>query len=238
MSIIALIPARSQSKRIPNKNVYPLNMHPLMAYTIRAAQDSGVFDRVVVSTESRRYALIAEYYGAEVVMRPDKYATDTSPDIEWVYFTLNMLLHCDAFSILRPTSPFRTSETIKRAWLQFQNAENTDSIRAVELCSQHPDKMWQIDGDYLKPLIESSSHSKPYQSLPTIYAQNASLEMAWSYVVFENNSISGDRIKPFFTQEYEGFDINRPYDLHEAEWLIETKQVKLPDLGKPYREDD
>jgi hypothetical protein len=82
---VALIPARQGSKRVPGKNVRLLNGHPMLAYTIAPALESGVFDAVVVSTDSEETAAIAREYGAEVpFLRPAAFATDTSPDIEWV----------------------------------------------------------------------------------------------------------------------------------------------------------
>ena len=119
--VVALIPARSGSKRVPGKNVRPLAGHPLIAYTIAAATDSGLFDAVVVSTDSPDYARIAEHYGADVPeLRPAEIAGDRSPDIEWVAHTLSLLASrertYDCFSLLRPTSPFRLPETLQRAW--------------------------------------------------------------------------------------------------------------------------
>ena len=81
---IALIPARQGSKRIKGKNVRELEGHPLMAYTIASALESQVFHKVVVSTDSAAYGNIAQRYGADVIIRPEEFATDTSPDIEWV----------------------------------------------------------------------------------------------------------------------------------------------------------
>ena len=81
-SVIALIGARSGSERVANKNIRPLAGHPLLAYAIATAQQSGVCDRVVVSTDSEEIADVARWYGAEVpVPRPAEYATSTSPDI-------------------------------------------------------------------------------------------------------------------------------------------------------------
>ena len=117
---IALIPARSGSKRIPDKNIRLLNGHPLIAYSIRAAIDSGIFDAVVCVTDSQQYANIAKYYGAEIPMlRPQNISGDTSPDIDWVNWSLKLLKSqgriYDIFSILRPTSPFRKPETVNSA---------------------------------------------------------------------------------------------------------------------------
>src|SRR5215216_3869187 len=140
-SILALIPARAGSKRVPGKNVRPLGGHPLIAYTIAAAIDSGIFQRVIVSTDSEDFAVIARYYGAEVpFLRPAEFSGDTSPDIEWVEYTLQRLSNegknFDCVSLLRPTSPFRKPETIQRAWSEFLTEEGVDSLRAVEKCRQ------------------------------------------------------------------------------------------------------
>src|SRR5262245_4423489 len=111
-TIIALIPARAGSKRTPNKNVKILSGHPLLAYTISSALQSGIFSSVLVSTDSEQYVDLARHYGAESpYIRPSQIAVDLSPDIEWVNFTLSRLRddgrNFDCFSILRPTSPFR-----------------------------------------------------------------------------------------------------------------------------------
>ena len=89
---VALIPARSGSQRLKHKNIRPLGGHPLIAYTIAAASDSGVFADVVVSTDSETYAVIARHYGADVpFLRPATISGSTSPDIEWVIHALETL---------------------------------------------------------------------------------------------------------------------------------------------------
>lgn len=87
----------------------------------------------------------------------------------------------------------------------------------------------------MSPLLPFSTteqpwHSTPYQALPEVYVQNASLEIAWTRVIFENKNITGNTVMPFLTKGYEGFDVNHPYDLRLAEELINTGQVKLPDI--------
>lgn len=244
-TIIALIPARSGSKRVPDKNIRVLGEHPLLAYTIAAAQASGIFQKIIVSTDSPHYAEIAQYYGAHApYLRPAEYAGDLSPDIEWVEFTLARLKAagepCDCFSILRPTSPFRQSSTIQRAWSEFLNETGVDSLRAVEKCKQHPGKMWVIRGKRMMPLLPLSPeaqpwHSSQYQSLPEVYVQNACLEIAWTRVVFETRTIAGQVLMPFLTQGYEGFDVNQPYDWQLAESLIKSGEARLPEISRvPY----
>jgi CMP-N-acetylneuraminic acid synthetase len=241
-TIVGLIPARAGSKRVADKNIRPLAGHPVMAYTIAAALQSEVFSDVVVSTDSEDYAQIARHYGAEVpFLRPPELAGDVSPDIEWLEYTLKKLAQdgrkYDCFSILRPTSPFRLPETIQRACQAFLAEEGVDSLRAVERCRQHPGKMWVIRGKRMMPLLplspqEQPWHSSQYQSLPEVYVQNASLEIAWTRVVLEERTIAGTVVMPFLTEEYEGFDVNNTYDWKLAEHLITKGDVQLPAVTK------
>lgn len=244
-SIVALIPARSGSKRVADKNIKLLAGHPLIAYTIAAALESGIFGAVIVSTDSQEYVEIARYYGAESpFLRPSEMAGDISPDIEWVAHTLEHLRAngriFDCFSILRPSSPFRQPSTILRAWQHFLREKDVDSLRAVEKCKQHPGKMWVVRGNRMVPLLplspaEQPWHSSQYQSLPEVYVQNASLEIAWSRVVFEGGTIAGDVLMPFFTEGHEGFDVNHSEDWRLAEELAHSGMAKLPMVPqKPY----
>ena len=215
----------------------------MLAYTIAPALDSGVFDVVIVSTDSEETAAVARHYGAEVpFLRPSEFATDTSPDIEWVDYTLRELetrgRTWDAFSLLRPTSPFRTANSIRRAWRLFTSETGVDSLRAVELCTQHPGKMWVVEGRRMRPLLEQPEprtqpwHSTPYQALPRVYVQNASLEIAWRRVALEQRTIAGGVLMPFITEGYEGFDINDPHDWVIAERLIADGTVSLPPIAQ------
>jgi len=160
-SIVALILARSGSKRVTDNNIRPLAGHPVIAFSIAPAIESGIFAAVIVSTDSERYAEISCYYGAEVpFMRPAEFSGDRSPDIERVEYTLKRLAAegraYDGFSILRPTIPFRLPETIQRPWAEFRAGTGVDSLRAVEKCTQHPGKMWVIRGRHMLPLLPTS----------------------------------------------------------------------------------
>jgi len=241
MKVVAFIPARQGSKRVPGKNVRILQDHPMLAYAITPALESGVFDSVIVSTDSEEVAAIARHYGAEVpFLRPSQFASDTSPDIEWLEHTLTELRRrgrtWDCFSLLRPTSPFRTADTIRRAWATFSAQDGVDSLRAVEKCTQHPGKMWIVEGARMRPLLTPPPgqvwHSTPYQALPPVYVQNASLEIAWTRVVFEQHTIAGEILVPFITEGYEGFDINDEHDWMIAERLIADERVRLPKIAQ------
>lgn len=236
--VVALIPARSGSERIPSKNTRELDGHPLIAYTIAAALDSGVFEHVIVSTDSEQTAEIARHYGAEApFLRPAELAGSLSPDIEWVKHALGHSPEAEAFSLLRPTSPFRQADTIRRAWGVFEAAADADSLRAVEKVRQHPGKMWKLEGERIVPLFDEQIdgtpwHSSQYQALPGFYTQNGSLEIAWSATVREQGSIAGKNIVPFYTEGHEGFDINHPEDWELAEILIARGGATLPTIQR------
>jgi CMP-N,N'-diacetyllegionaminic acid synthase len=241
--LVAFVPARQGSKRVVGKNIRPLRGHPLMAYTIAAALDSGVCDSVIVSTDSEDIADIARHYGADVpFLRPAAFAGDTSPDIEWLEFTLQTLdglgRRFDCFALLRPTSPFRSAETIRRAWTAFVGDRAVDSLRAVEKCTEHPGKMWVVRGERLLPLLPFGPvtqpwHSTPYQALPEVFVQNASLEIAWTHVVERGRTIAGETVLPFVTQGAEGFDINNELDWMLAEHMLATGAAELPVVRQP-----
>ena len=226
------------SKRVLNKNVLKLNGHPLVAYSIAAALESGLFSPVFVSTESEEYAEIVKHYGAEVsFLRPKVFALDLSPDIDWVKFTLSKLASdkrlFDHFSILRPTSPLRTAQTIKRANSEFLSSVNADSLCAVELCKQRPAKMWKIvDGQLVPLMVRRNSgidwFSSPTQSLPEVWVQNASIEIAHVRCIDQFQSITGKVIIPFKTEYPEGFDVNRQEDIEILQSIVAKPPSLLP----------
>ncbi len=229
---VALIPARAGSVRVPGKNLAPLAGHPLIAYSITAASASGCFGAIVVSTESEEIAAVARRYGAEVPqLRPVAIAGSTSPDIEWVRHALNGT-DWELFSILRPTSPFRTGATIRRAWDALHAVPNADSIRAVRPVREHPGKMWRIEGELMTPLLpqpagEVPTHSRQTAALPLVHVQDSSLEIAWTRIVADGE-IAGRRVVPFTSEGAEGLSIDYPDDLAAAERLAAGDPELLP----------
>lgn len=249
--MVALIPARAGSKRVPGKNTRLLAGHPLIAYTIAAAVESGAFSDVMVCTDDDAIfaGVLKHWPTVSVRVRPP--VPDDQPDIEWVRDAIDVVTAArmgipNAFAILRPTSPFRTAETIQRAWRQFTTSE-VHSIRAVQPARENPFKMWTWPGaGYpMRPLLNglpggSDSdvnplklvplHSQPSQCAPKAWLQNSSLEMAWTYVVTSLNSIAGNKVAPFFTEGHEGFSIDDEDDFATAERLVAEGAVSLPRL--------
>lgn len=236
MNIVGLIPARSGSQRAPGKNIRPLGGRPCLAHSVVSALGSGVFSRVILSTDSEEYAEIGRSYGAEVPwLRPAEISQAHSRDIEWILWTLERLDPVpDAFAILRPTSPFRKAATIQRAWNAFREDGQADSLRAVQPVGEHPAKMWVADGPRMHPLIplgppDAPWHSSATQGLPPVLIQNASLEIAWTRTPLELGTIAGRSVMPFYTQGDEGLDVNTESDWILAEALLARGLATLPE---------
>ena len=126
MKKIAIIPARSGSKGLKDKNIIDLCGKPLIAYTIEAALQSGTFSRVIVSTDSEHYAEISRNYGAEVMMRGEVLSNDNAT----TYMVLEDILknrlseRIDYFVLLQPTSPLRNANHIQEAVTKFESRFN------------------------------------------------------------------------------------------------------------------
>jgi len=239
---VAFVPARSGSERVPGKNVRPLAGHPLLAYAIETARQSGCFERVVVSTDSEAIAEIARWYGADVpFLRPPEFATATSPDVEWLTYTLGRLEErYEVFALVRATNPFRGPDVVRRGLEQLLATPEADSVRAVERVKQHPGKMWLLaeDGRTMSPLLDQSAlevawHAGQYQALPEVYVQNSALEIAWTRVVGETGTREGRVLAPFLTSGLEGFNVDDEEDWERAERLIAAGDARLTEVGRP-----
>ena len=239
---VAFVPARSGSERVPHKNVRPLAGHPLLAYAVETALQSGCFERVVVSTDSEEIAEVARWYGAEVpFLRPGAFATSTSPDIEWLSYTLeNLTERYELFALIRATNPFRGADTVRRGLEQLVATPEADSLRAVELVKQHPGKMWLLSDDArtMTPLLDQTHlgvawHAGQYQALPEVYVQNSALEIAWTRVVTATGTREGNVLAPFLTQGLEGFNVDDEEDWERAERLVASGEASLPAVRRP-----
>ena len=240
-SVVALIPARSGSERVRDKNVRPLAGHPLLAYAIATARQAGIFDRVVCSTDSGKIAEVAQRYGADIpFLRPAELATSTSPDIEWIKHALDQLGRA-----LRPVRDRPRDESLPRARTccsggceQLLATPEADSIRAVELVKQHPGKMWVLEGKTMRPLLDQSHldvawHAGQYQALPEIYVQNSALEIAWTRVVSQTGTREGRVVAPFLTEGHEGFNIDDEEDWERARRCSTRVRPRLPEVEGP-----
>lgn len=229
MKFLGLIPARGGSVRVKNKNILPLAGRPLIDYTIQAALDSHVLDRVLISTDSQEIADIARKAGAEVpFLRPAVIATKDATEYEFHRHALEWLAthegyHPDYIVNLYPTTPFRSAASIRRAVEAVAMNKEADGLRSVIRCSEHPYKMWMKDGKYLKYFVDADDpavHTLSYHLLPEVMIQNASIYIIRSRTVLEEGVTIGKRMLAFEMDEKESVDINNPLDFEFAEFLI------------------
>lgn len=228
-SIHCLIPARSGSKGIPDKNIQLLDGKPLIAHSIEIALQSKYINHVVVTTDSSEYAQIAQEYGAEVpFLRPSDISQDHSTDIEFMRHYLSYLKKeqipiPDAILHLRPTFPNRRLSDLERAIETFLDFwDEYDSLRSVIPSPKSPYKMYHIIDNYLIPLYgRVNNQLEPYnlgrQLLPPTYLHNGCYDIVKTSVI-ENNSSSGIRILPFLMED--NIDIDTPKDLENARQAI------------------
>ena len=244
MPVVGLIPLRAGGTRMGpieglDKERALLGDFPLMAWTIRSALDSGIYENVVAVVASEEHAAMAEDYGAMVPFRRPAYTVqDTSPDIEWVSWVMKQFFEeygtYDAFSILRVTSPFRTAENMQDAWELFRRARGAHSLRTVARANQDPFKMWVIRHDTLLPLFPIGDanepwHSRASQNNPRVYAQTAGMEFAWTKMMLDTNTIAGSITVPFIVEGYSAMDLNSRLDWNLAEQAIRDGKIELPE---------
>jgi len=232
LNILALIPARSGSKGIINKNIRMCNGKPLLAYSIEQALNSETVNKVIVSTDSERYADIGREYGAEVpFIRPLDISGDFSLDIEVFKHALNFLRDNEGYIPdicvhLRPTHPVREAYMIDEMVQLLIERSEWDSVRSVTSSPNTPYKMWHLgENGLLSPVAQceiTEAYNAPRQILPKIYLQNACIDVVRSSVILEKHSMTGENIGGYI-QEID-FDIDSESEFQKAELYIEIKE--------------
>lgn len=233
--VIAIIPARSGSKSIKDKNIRIMNGKPMMAYSIEHALASKKIDRILVSTDSPAYKEIAESFGAEVpFLRPAAIAQDSSLDIEVFQHTLQWLKENENYEPdicvhLRPTHPIRNSKDIDAMIELLESNQEIDSVRSVSPVKQTPYKMWLFNTDSIQisPIVTCSipeAYNAPRQILPQAYMQNACIDVVRTKTILEQNSMSGRHIAGY-RMNYD-FDIDTENDFLAAERALLLSTAK------------
>ena len=232
IKILAIIPARSGSKRVKNKNIRILRGKPLIAHTIEQTKKSKYIEKIVVSTDGIEIAKIAQKWGASVIMRPKAISDDNSTEYEYYDHVLRTLkekenYEPDLIVNLYPTSPFRKAETIDKAIKRLLAHPEADCLRSVRKCSEHPYKMWKMVGEFLEPFVPSKNnnlHTFSTQLFPEVYIQNANIYIIRSEAFYKNNATIGNNILSFVMSNEESMDINTESDFLMAEILLSEKK--------------
>lgn len=239
--VIAIIPARGGSKGLTNKNILPLLGHPLIAYSIKAALDSKLITKVIVSTDSQTIADVAIQYGAEVpFLRPAKFAQDLSTDLDVFLHALNWLKEYQNYTPdfivqLRPTSPIRKAELIDSCIIKLENS-SAESLRIVTPSPITPYKMWRIESEDkpMLPLLAFEGTLEPFneprQSLPKTFWQIGTLDVIRPEVILEKKSMSGKNIIPYVVGNEWAVDIDDMSSfIKAAEVIISDNFIKFND---------
>lgn len=221
--ISVIIGARAGSQRVKNKNTRLLNGKPLIVYTIeQAIALNKISDIFVSSNDPDVKEICSDFDEVTFIQRPDKISTHVSKDIEYIKHILESFSF-DIFVKLNPTSPFREVSFIEKNLEKFISNDKYDSARAVQLCKEHPGKMWTIDDDdYLNPLdlnlkFDYEMHEAQYQDLPNVYIQTSSLEIANVAKIIKFGNRSGKTVMPILCDGVNAFSIDYEFEFDMAE---------------------
>jgi len=223
--IVAIIPARGGSKRIPLKNLAPLQGVPLVAHTIAAALESRHLGAVYVSTEDARIAAVARAAGAEVIERPEALAGDTSSTEAVLLHALRVIegenRTVDAICLLQCTSPLRTAQTIDSCIDKLYDT-GCDSVLSV---TRDPALFWfgRLDGDRFSPGYDPADRPRT-QQIPPGYREDGSIYVMRRELLVEYGVRMGGDLRAVVQSPLESVDIDTPDDLHLADALMRSER--------------
>jgi N-acylneuraminate cytidylyltransferase/CMP-N,N'-diacetyllegionaminic acid synthase len=226
MSILGVIPARGGSRGIKNKNSKDLLGKPLIAHTIEVGKESGVFDRLIVTTDSPALRALAVDHGAEVpFLRPPELAQDETPAIDPILHALTWLEQHDGYlptfvMMLQPTSPLRLASDIQGA-VALMEDRCPDSVVSVCEATHHPFWMKRITHEgALVDFMEASDRPLRRQDLPPVFALNGAIFFTRTEVLFSHRSFYGPTTLPLIMPRERSVDVDDPSDLRLAALLL------------------
>jgi CMP-N,N'-diacetyllegionaminic acid synthase len=223
--VVAIIPARGGSKRLPGKNIRPLRGKPLIAWTIEAARQSGVVDDAIVTTDDETIANIARKWGGRVPwMRPSELATDTASSMDVVSHAVDMLgsgrESFDFVVLLQPTSPFRTPATINHG-IEISVHRGGKPLVAVSPAQSHPSWCFRVLAEgILSPICSAEGVTLRSQDLSPAYVINGSLYVSSvDYFRRAKTFLCQDTSALIIEDRKEALDIDDEWDWQLAEFL-------------------
>ncbi len=229
MKNLAIIPARSGSKGIVDKNIKLLSGKPLLAYSIKAALESKQFDTVMVSTDSEEYALISKEYGAEV---PFLRSPNTSSDVASSWDVVAEVLDnyhllgqdYDTVMLLQPTSPLRTSRSIIGAFCEMEkkSACSVVSVCETEYSPLHCNTL--PDSNSLTGFINPLAKGKRRQDMEKYYRFNGAIYLTKVDFFLECHDIFRDRCFAYIMDRQESIDIDDDFDFVLAEAILNNNK--------------
>jgi len=216
--IVGLIPARSGSKGIPQKNIKLLGGYPLMAWSIAVSRMSCLIDKTIVSTNSDIYATMASLYGAEYLIRPEELASDDATDYDYINHALQEIPDVTLLVILRPTTPLREAKYIDRAITGFRLNQEATSLRSVCQMSESAMKSLVLVDGWLEGISGTVDFcTRPRQEFAPTYKGDGYIDIIKPEQV-KNGRIFGDKTLPFLTENVGEIDNESDFDY--IEWRL------------------
>lgn len=218
--ILAIIPARSGSKSIKDKNIISYKGKPLIYHSILTALQSKFINKVVVSTDSKKYQKMSIKFGAEApFLRPKKFSSDKSVDYDYILHASKFFIKKnylpDLIILLRPSTPNRETHIVDNAIKFFiKNSKKYDSMRSISEFNQPPQKLFMIHKNRLKGFFDKNLsgeyHSRPRQDFPKTYLPNGYVDIFKPEFFLNKKKLYG-KMCPFLTKYT--LDIDHKKDL-------------------------
>lgn len=226
--ILAIIPARGGSKRVPRKNVKLLVNKPLIIYTIEAALRSKYLDRIIVSTDDEKIAMVSGKYNIEIVKRPRHLATDKAKIVDAVFHILKDLEKKNYIPeniiLLQPTSPLRTTRDIDSS-IELFLKNKCKPVISVYKIDQSPYWAFIKKRKYLDPVLEWKYFEYQRQDLPKAYMPNGAIYISSVKDIKRNKGFYCSKILPYIMSQKTSIDIDKSIDFKSAEFLLRKHHV-------------
>jgi len=229
--ILVIIPARSGSKGVKNKNIKLLGDKPLIGWSILAAQKSKYMPRVLVTTDAEEIKKVSLDMGAEVpFLRPKELASDEVHSVYPILHALNWLsendnYHPDIVIMLLPTSPLRTAKDIDNAIDLYLKNPDHNVISVTELDKQLPHLRY-VENGLLVPVQKQGNYNVQRQDLQKLYYLNGSIYVSDFSRLLEDKTFHIEKTIAYIMDKDRSVDINTEEDFKQAEYLLKLKYGK------------
>lgn len=216
-TFLAIIPARSGSKRLPNKNIKDFCGKPLIAWSIEAGLQSPYIDQIILSTDSQSYIDLAHAYGIQSIKRPLELASDQASSFQVIQHVLKTYHHFDYIVMLQPTSPLRQSFHINEAIVTLIQ-KSYKSLVSVSPCEHSP--LWcntlPLDLS-MSNFIHPSAMNKRSQDLPTFYRLNGAIFISERETYLKHKNFISQETYAYIMEQKYSIDIDTQLDFFVAE---------------------
>lgn len=227
MRRLAIIPARAGSKGLEDKNIIDLCGKPLIAYTIEAAIQSGTFEKIIVSTDSEKYADISRQYGADVMMRGEELSNDKATSFMVIEDVLNRCSEAyDYFVLLQPTSPLRNRNHIKEAAALFEGFIDRFNFLVSMKESEHAKVLCNPIEDDLSLKYFNTDFSNYRRQAYKDYSPNGAIFIGKPHEYLKQKHFFGSKSLAYIMNQYDSVDIDTSLDLIVARALLTNCSAK------------